>query len=183
MKSPHTSTEVVFFHTRLGWMGLAYSEVGIQKLAFGHETREDVATRFELERMQIVRANPTCRDWINELKSYARGDAYNFADFRLDLGRKTEFQLSVIKNCRKIPHGETRSYLELAKQAGYDGAARAVGTVMSKNNIPLVIPCHRVVSSSGLGGFSAPRGLGTKRQLLELEGNHQFPPTQKELAL
>lgn len=183
MKLPSTPTEVVFFHTRLGWMGLAYTQNGIQKLAFGHQTREDVAGRFELERMQIVRSNPTCRDWISQLKSYARGDEYTFEDFRLDLGRKTEFQLAVIKTCRKIPHGETRSYLALAKQAGFDGAARAVGTVMSKNNIPLVIPCHRVVSSNGLGGFSAPRGLGTKRQLLELEGNLEFQPTQKELAI
>lgn len=183
MKSPPTSTEVVFFHTRLGWIGLAYTDLGIQKLAFGHETREEVAARFELERMRIVRPNSTCRDWIAELKKYARGDGYDFNKLPLDLGRKTDFQMAVIQTCRKIPHGQTRSYLELAKQAGFDGAARAVGTVMSKNNTPLIIPCHRVVSSNGLGGFSAPRGLGTKRQLLELEGNLEFQPTQKELAI
>ena len=183
MKSPPTSTEVVFFSTALGWMGLSFNHHGIEKLAFGHETREEVAARFELERMRIVRNSSTTRDWIQQLKNYARGKDYSFVDLPLDIDHKTKFQKAVIAACRKIPHGETLSYLDLAKRAGSVGAARAVGTVMSKNDIPLIIPCHRVVSSNGIGGFSSPRGLGAKRQLLELEGNLNFQLTQKDLTL
>lgn len=183
MISPSTTSEVVFFHTSLGWMGIAYGSQGIQKLAFGHETREDVAGRFELERMQIRSPNATTRPWIQELKRYSQGKTYSFAKLPLDLGPKTVFQNSVIRECQKIPHGETLSYRELANLAGSPKAARAVGTVMSKNDVPLIIPCHRVVSSSGLGGFSSPRGLSAKLHLLKLEGNLAFQTSQKELAL
>ncbi|RME23672.1 MAG: methylated-DNA--[protein]-cysteine S-methyltransferase [Deltaproteobacteria bacterium] len=67
-----------------------------------------------------------------------------------------------------VPYGQVVTYGRLAEMAGRAGAARAVGMVMSKNPLPIVWPCHRVVSASGLGGFSA--GLSVKRRLLELEG-------------
>ena len=183
MISPPTTSEVVFFHTALGWMGVAFGDQGIQKLAFGNETREEVAARFELERMRIVHPNGAALDWIHQIKEYTQGNAYNFANLPLDLGKKTAFQQRVISECREIPHGATLSYRELASRAGSPGGARAAGTVMSKNNIPLIIPCHRVVSSNGLGGFSSPRGVGAKRQLLELEGNLEYRKKQKQLAI
>ncbi|MHC1783038.1 MAG: methylated-DNA--[protein]-cysteine S-methyltransferase [Anaerolineaceae bacterium] len=65
-----------------------------------------------------------------------------------------------------------RTYGSLAAAAGHPGAARAAGGVMSRNPIPVVIPCHRVVASDGtLHGYSAPGGLKTKSWLLELEGH------------
>ena len=73
---------------------------------------------------------------------------------------------------RNVPYGQTLSYAELAAKAGSPKAARAVGSVMAQNRVPLIIPCHRVVGSGGhLGGFSAPRGIAFKKQLLELEAN------------
>ena len=76
----------------------------------------------------------------------------------------------MIDACRAIPRGETLTYGQLAAKAGYPGAARAVGQVMARNCLPLLIPCHRVVGSNGLHGFSAPGGLATKQRLLEIEG-------------
>lgn len=81
----------------------------------------------------------------------------------------TPFMRRVYDVVRRIPAGETRSYGEVADEAGRPGAARAVGAAMAKNRICLFIPCHRVVGSSGLGGWSGPGGLDQKRALLELE--------------
>jgi methylated-DNA-[protein]-cysteine S-methyltransferase len=71
----------------------------------------------------------------------------------------------------KIPTGKTITYAELAKRAGSPGAARAVGQAMAKNPFPVIIPCHRVVPSTGkLGEYSGRGGVTTKRRLLQLEG-------------
>jgi methylated-DNA-[protein]-cysteine S-methyltransferase len=81
----------------------------------------------------------------------------------------TPFLRRVYEIVRQIPPGETRSYGDVALAAGRPGAARAVGTAMAKNRICLFIPCHRVVASSGIGGWSGSGGLDQKRALLELE--------------
>lgn len=69
--------------------------------------------------------------------------------------------------CR-IPYGETRSYAEIARDAG--GSPRSVGGANGANPIPIVIPCHRVLATTGIGGYSGGEGLPTKRFLLALEG-------------
>jgi methylated-DNA-[protein]-cysteine S-methyltransferase len=71
---------------------------------------------------------------------------------------------------REVPFGETVSYGELAEMAGIPGAARAVGNAMSRNPVPIVVPCHRVVAAAGRIGGYGPSGVGTKRFLLALEG-------------
>lgn len=80
----------------------------------------------------------------------------------------THFQMKVWKELRKIPHGRTRSYGQIAKSIRRPKAARAVGGACRANPIPLFIPCHRVLASNGsLGGFGS--GLDVKEQLLTLE--------------
>jgi len=77
----------------------------------------------------------------------------------------------------KIPFGETRTYAEIAEVAG--GSARSVGGANGANPIPIIIPCHRVVGASGLGGYSGAEGLATKRWLLDLEAGpgRQWQPS------
>ncbi len=107
---------------------------------------------------------------LGQLLAVAAGEQIDLSHLPLyELGR-TPFQRRVIAACRQIPWGQTCSYGELAKAAGNPGAARAVGTVMSKNPVPLIVPCHRVLAAGGkLGGYSARQGLSMKRRLIEME--------------
>lgn len=80
----------------------------------------------------------------------------------------TDFQLRVLEETLKIPLGEARTYSWIARKIGMPGAVRAVGSALRKNPYPLLIPCHRVIKSSGdTGEYS--RGKGVKKKLLELE--------------
>lgn len=83
----------------------------------------------------------------------------------------TDFEQRVLRALAQIPYGTVATYGELATRAGSPGAARAIGRVMARNRIPIVLPCHRVVAASGLGGFAgAACLLDVKRALLEREG-------------
>jgi methylated-DNA-[protein]-cysteine S-methyltransferase len=87
----------------------------------------------------------------------------------LDLSGLSKFQLQVLKELQKVPRGEVRTYSWLARKVGRPLAARAVGTTMARNPVPFLIPCHRVVpSSGGIGNFGF--GKSRKRDLLEREG-------------
>lgn len=87
----------------------------------------------------------------------------------MDLGLKTPFQKKVLTELWKLPKGQIETYKGLARRAGSSRAARAVGTVMKNNPLPLMIPCHRVIASDGgLGGFAS--GVSVKKKLLVLEG-------------
>ena len=79
------------------------------------------------------------------------------------------FHRKVYEVVRAIRPGETRTYGEVARAAGRPGAARSVGNAMARNPVCLFIPCHRVVGTAGLGGYSAAGGLATKRRLLDRE--------------
>ncbi len=86
----------------------------------------------------------------------------------VDLSFVTPFQREIFTALTSIPFGEIITYGELADLAGHPGAARAVGSAMRCNPAPIFVPCHRVVSASGLGGWSGPEGW--KEWLLEHEG-------------
>jgi methylated-DNA-[protein]-cysteine S-methyltransferase len=89
---------------------------------------------------------------------------------KLDLSDRTPFHQTVLRACAAIPYGETLTYGQLAELAGHPGAARAVGSVMAGNPIPLIVPCHRVIAAAGRpSGFSAPGGPRTRHRLLQLE--------------
>lgn len=100
--------------------------------------------------------------WIKDLESGRHGKF----PYKFNL-EGTEFQRSVWKAMQKIPFGEVRTYKWIAEQIGRPRASRAVGNACGANPIPLIIPCHRVVGASGLGGFSC--GLHIKKKLLDFE--------------
>lgn len=104
-----------------------------------------------------------------QIDEYFAGDR---KDFELPLRLAgTEFQVSVLEALREIPYGETVSYGEIAKRIGRPRAVRAVGAANGRNPIPIVVPCHRVIGSSGdLTGFGG--GLDTKEALLRLEAEN-----------
>ena len=102
------------------------------------------------------------------LDDYFAGVRQDFHEIPVDLSAGTSFQRRVWEGARRISWGEGVTYGELAKRIGRPGAARAVGQAISRNSIPIVVPCHRVLAWNGLGGFSA--GLAWKRELLKVEG-------------
>lgn len=101
-----------------------------------------------------------------ELQEYVSGRRITFT-FPLD-HRNTPFSIRVLEEVRRIPYGETASYGDMARRVGCPRAARAVGRAVATNPLALVIPCHRVIGSSGsLTGFGG--GLALKKELLRLE--------------
>lgn len=90
---------------------------------------------------------------------------------RVDLSRLGAFQRAVLDATAAIPRGETRTYGEVALAVGAPGAARAVGTALARNPVPIIVPCHRVVRANGdLGNYSGPGGPGSKERILRSEG-------------
>lgn len=106
--------------------------------------------------------------YLKVVDEYLQGKSKNLElPYRIDT---TAFRAKVYEATKQIPSGKTASYGEIAAQAGSPKAARAVGAAMAANPLPLIIPCHRVVGSSGkLTGFGG--GLHIKEMLLELEQN------------
>ncbi|MCX2934898.1 methylated-DNA--[protein]-cysteine S-methyltransferase [Mycobacterium sp. CVI_P3] len=105
-------------------------------------------------------------DAAEQLAAYFAGERTDF-DLDLDLVG-TEFQRKVWAALRTIPYGETRSYGEIAMQIGSPGASRAVGMANGRNPIGIIVPCHRVIGSTGgLTGYGG--GIDRKRALLALE--------------
>lgn len=106
-------------------------------------------------------------DARRELDEYFEGKRHEF-ELPLDL-RVAGFHEAVLHELARVPYGTTTTYGALAAKVGHPKAARAVGTVMNRNPIPIVLPCHRVVGANGsLTGYAG--GLHVKEKLLELEG-------------
>lgn len=107
-----------------------------------------------------------------DILRYFSGEDVDFSYFEPELSELTEFQQKVLNEVRKIPYGETITYRELACRIGNKGASRAVGGALAKNPYPIVIPCHRIVSSSGIGGFcgeNCGEKIELKKKMLEME--------------
>lgn len=117
-----------------------------------------------------VKAVPSPKDAllkraVRELKEYLHGRRKRFTVPVEQAG--TPFQHAIYKALCKVPYGRVLSYGDLAREAGKPRAARAVGSAMNRNQVPLIVPCHRVVASNGLGGFGC--GIAWKKRLLDLE--------------
>lgn len=102
------------------------------------------------------------------LTNYFVGKKITFEEVEADFSEFSLFEKKVLEALLDVSYGEAISYKDLAKKAGYPMAFRAVGSVVSKNPLPVIVPCHRVIKSDGsLGGWSGPEGW--KERLLEAE--------------
>lgn len=110
--------------------------------------------------------DPLLIEALAQLAAYFEGRGHGF-DLPLAHGR-TGLQADVLEALFAIPHGETRTYGDLSRALG--APAQAIGQACGANPLPILIPCHRVLSSTGLGGFSAPGGVEAKVWLLRHEG-------------
>ncbi len=152
----------------MGPLFVAASEQGLAAISF------DPAPESQLERLAriagpaVLRSPRSVDAARRELDQYFEGKRHSF-DLSLDLRALPPFTVSVLQELARVPYGKTTTYGALASRVGRPSAARAVGTVMNRNRIPIVLPCHRVVGSSGdLVGYAG--GLDRKLTLLELEG-------------
>lgn len=165
------------FQTEIGWCGLQGRGDTVERFLMGVPHRNDLLQMIESE--SAVKGPSSAKkaiesNWYPELQErlqdYFQGAQVEFRDVKLKLTQMTPFQSRVIHALQQIRYGEQISYGKLAEKAGSPRAARAVGTVMASNRIPILIPCHRVIASGGkLGGFSAPQGTSLKEHLLMLE--------------
>ena len=158
----------VLFDTCLGWMGMVSSPSGLRKVILPQKSREAVLYQIMNYGCAAGEQSPALfGDLPYRLRRYLEGEPVDFPD-KLDLVEATRFQRNVWQVVRAIPYGETRSYGRVANKLGLPKAARGVGQALARNPLPIVIPCHRVISSNGsLGGFGG--GVEIKEFLLRLE--------------
>jgi methylated-DNA-[protein]-cysteine S-methyltransferase len=166
-------TSVIFgwaFDSNLGWIAVATDTEEITGLKFGYDDATSALSSLVLDVNNILdRPSKQLLDWQKLIVRMASGKQIDIADVPVRMKSATTFAGIVQRMCREIPWGQVMSYGELAAQAGSPRAARAVGTVMRTNCIPLLIPCHRVVAATGLGGYSAAGGISAKQKLIEME--------------
>lgn len=160
------------FDTVLGPSGIAWRSDAVVGAALPGATAE--ATRSYLERRfpgaEERPAPEPIRQAIDMIVRLLEGEAVDFSAVRLSLDEAAPFERAVYAEALAIPHGEIRTYGELARAIGEPGAARAVGRALGRNPIPIIIPCHRILAADGRsGGFSAPGGVSTKMRLLAIE--------------
>ena len=147
--------------TGLGRLFLTASARGLVAIDLHESSARERLSRSE----GLVEDRAGLEPAARQLEEYARGERHVF-ELELDL-RGSEFELRVWNALRAIPWGRTRTYGEIARAIGEPGSARAVGRANGRNPLPIVVPCHRVVSEKGLGGYSG--GLEWKQRLLALE--------------
>jgi O-6-methylguanine DNA methyltransferase len=155
--------EILFsLHTEspVGPLFLVASEKGLVRLEFKGRVQKLNGG------IEVRESKAELAPYLRELDEYFAGERRDFS-VPLDL-RGTEFQLACWHALLKIPYGETRSYKHIAQAIGHPQACRAVGMSNNRNPVAIIVPCHRVIASSGsLCGYGG--GLDLKRKLLDLE--------------
>ena len=167
---PSCPRGAMIFMTPWGWMGISETKRGIDAIVLPKPSRAAVEAILRSsddkpidsrtsERLQAARIQVT---------EYLSRTRQGF-DLPLDLSQGTPFQRQVWRTLQRVPYGKLRSYQWIAARVGGRPYARAVGNAVGANPVPIMIPCHRIVTyDGGLGGFSG--GLAVKRKLLTLEG-------------
>ncbi len=157
---------IKYVKTKLGRIGIVEKDNKIVKLEIINKNDINSKNNKEIYEKYQEKDTELLLKAKKELEEYFAGKRKKFD---LPLNQEgTNFQKKVWKALENIPYGETRTYKEVAKMIGNEKASRAVGMANNKNNIPIIIPCHRVIGSNGkLVGYAL--GLDMKKYLLDLE--------------
>lgn len=141
------------------------SPLGTLYLVFSGNSLAGISFRKPLQ--IAFRKGSSPKNLRRELEDYFQGAGHGFTQ-KIKFLKGTDFEKKVWSYLKDIPFGETRTYKWLAEKVGNPSATRAVGKALSRNPIPIVLPCHRIIESDGsIGGYSS--GVGIKRRLLEME--------------
>ena len=157
-RSAATSTATMPLDTPIGRLVLECDGDVLIGVWLPHERRHG--------RRDVDDMPPILKETAAQLEEYFAGERTEF-DVTMELDG-TPFQREVWAELCRIPYGETISYGELARRVGRPRGPRAVGQANGRNPIPIIVPCHRVLASNGIGGYGG--GLKIKRALLALEG-------------
>jgi methylated-DNA-[protein]-cysteine S-methyltransferase len=153
--------------TPVGPLIVAASERGLCRISFDPEPERFVDSVARTHGIRVLRVHGSVDPVRRQLDEYFDRRRHDF-DLDFDL-RVAPFHERVLAELARVPYGQVTTYGTLAAQVDAPRAARAVGTVMNRNPIPIVLPCHRVVGANGsLVGYGG--GLDRKEQLLRLEG-------------
>lgn len=168
-----TELKYVIFKIKWGFFGLLADKQGLLRASLAVETFL-TAKKYLLVGMfgpanEDKKLYPELQEMI---RNYYKGSCVDFSSRSLPPihWNGSVFAKKILQTCMKIPVGKIITYRQLAARAGSPNAARAAGSVLAKNPLPLIIPCHRVVRSDGkIGNFSAPGGGRIKKKMLEHE--------------
>lgn len=169
MEKSMTQAQVIL-NSKLGPLYLVASELGLQGV-FWKKQKAPLLSKIVVRadnKNVIASLSKTLTEATQQLEEYFAGIRKTFT-VPLDL-QGTDFQIKVWKSLSQIPYGKTRSYQDIARKIKNPKAVRAVGTANAKNPLCIIIPCHRVIASSGkLSGYSGTGGVATKALLLRTE--------------
>ena len=168
------------FATAIGDCGVVWSGRGIAGVQLPEkserQTRARIARRFPEAREAAP--PPHVARAVADIVALLAGERKELSAIAVDLDGVAEFDRHVYAAARTIPPGLTLSYGEIAERLGDRKQAREVADALSRNPVPLIVPCHRVLAAGGkMGGFSAPGGVRTKLRLLSIEGARYGEPT------
>jgi methylated-DNA-[protein]-cysteine S-methyltransferase len=154
--------------TPVGRLLVGVTDHGVCRISYDPDPERELEELARLHGPRVLRSARPVDRLRRELDEYFAGRRRHF-DLEPDIRVVPEFNRRVLEELARVEYGETTTYGALAAKAGNPHAARAVGTVMNRNPVPIVLPCHRVIGADGsLTGFGG--GLHVKRFLLELEG-------------
>jgi methylated-DNA-[protein]-cysteine S-methyltransferase len=154
--------------TPIGTLFVAATERGLARIVYDAEPEQEVERLARTFGLRVLRTAKPIDEVRRELDEYFEGRRREF-DLPVDLASTATFNRRVLGELARVPYGEVVTYGELAARAERPRAARAVGTVMNRNPLPIVLPCHRVIGANGkLVGYGG--GLDRKEALLRLEG-------------
>jgi len=154
--------------TPVGTLFVAAIERGLCRIAYDAEPERELDGLARAFGLRVLRSIAPIDPARRQLDEYFEGKRQRF-DLAVDLALQADFNRRVLRELARVPYGEVVTYGELAARSARPRAARAVGTVMNRNPLPIVLPCHRVIGSNGkLVGYGG--GLHRKEALLRLEG-------------
>jgi methylated-DNA-[protein]-cysteine S-methyltransferase len=154
--------------TPIGTLFVAATERGLCRISYDTEPERELDSLGRVFGLRVLRSTTPIDPARRQLDEYFAGGRQHF-DLAVDLALQADFNRRVLRELARVPYGEVVTYGELAARAARPRAARAVGTVMNRHPLPIVLPCHRVIGANGkLVGYAG--GLERKESLLRLEG-------------
>lgn len=162
--------ETTTFDTALGLFGIGWTDAGVARVQLPGLEPDALAVRINRGGAEPGTPKRRIEAVIERIEDYAEGEPVVFTADDIDLAGVPAWHRLAYQALLAIGWGQTTTYGDLARTLGDVTLARAVGQAMGANPVPLIVPCHRVLASTGkTGGFSAPGGALAKARMLALE--------------